>query len=251
MCSCTPFQPRPPPRRKCTWSVSAPPASRWVGRLLRPLVATETSSGTLWPIRRCQARTSSVMRSRTFPRMCPATCWKGWRSGRSTRCGSKRTQTWVPARRAAAPASEPKKTVMLGSRVLQTCSPHLLTPRSGFPDWTAWMHTSLCNSLSFFCYAGVYACCSALLLLMCGSGAADTGSERESLCLYRGVKVQHSAGVLFCESVFTERWEDSERVGERRVSGGHIETLPHTNTDLYLEKLLIDADKTSVTVTHS
>ncbi len=37
-----------------------------------------------------------------------------------------------------------------------------LTPRAGFPDWMAWIHASLCDSLSFFCYAGVYACCSSL-----------------------------------------------------------------------------------------
>lgn len=172
--SCTPFQPHPPPHRKCTCSVSAPPASRWVGRLLPPPAGTATSSGTLWPIRRCRARTSSVTKSRTSLLMSPAMCWRGWRSGRSTWCGSKRTQTWVPARRVAAPASEPKKTVMLGSRVLQICSPHLLTstaespnspaltPSSGFPNWMAWIDASLCDSLAFFFYSGVYACCSLL-----------------------------------------------------------------------------------------
>lgn len=163
-----PFQPRPPHHRKCTCSVSPPPASRWVGRLPRPIVVTDTSSGTRLPIRPRRVKTKNGTRCKTSRRMCPATFWRSWRNGRSTRCGSKRTLMSGPVRRAAAPASERKRTVMPGFSLLLTCSLLLLTGTPHLSELTLLPVTSLVPAFlsGTFCFlllllhAGLPSCCS-------------------------------------------------------------------------------------------
>lgn len=153
-----PFQPRPPHHSKCTCSVSPPPASRWVGRLHPSIVVTDTSSATHLPIRPRRVKTKNGTRCKTSQLMCPATFWMGWRNGQSTRFGSKHTQMLGPVLRAAAPASERKRTVILGFSLLLTCSLLLLTETPNLPElilrWKAWFLLSspdLSASCFYYC----------------------------------------------------------------------------------------------------
>lgn len=106
-----PLQPHLLPLKRYIWSAWAPPASRWVGwhRLL--LAATAPLCATQSATRPWLERTQSGTRWRASVQTPPATCWRGWRSGLSIRCGWGHTLTWARAQRVPQWGWKPKRMV--------------------------------------------------------------------------------------------------------------------------------------------
>lgn len=100
-----------PPLRRYTWSVWAPPVSRWVGLLHLQIAAMAPLCATRSVTRHWLERTQSGMKKQTSVQMLPAVCWRAWRSGLSIRCGWGHTLMWAQALRVPQWHWKPKKMV--------------------------------------------------------------------------------------------------------------------------------------------